>query len=111
MRLSARNMLKGTVKQVIPGVVNSEVTIELLGGIEVVSIITRTSAEGLGLAPGKGVRRHRGMKCIPRRRTSWWRSIDDANAANRIAPVWAGTPCLPTRTFLRTPWPKAPSPG
>jgi len=53
MRLSARNVLKGTVKQVTPGAVNSEVVIELPGGIEVVSIITKTSAEALGLAPGK----------------------------------------------------------
>ena len=53
MRLSARNVLKGTVKQVTPGAVNSEVIIELPGGIEIVSIITKASAEALGLAPGK----------------------------------------------------------
>jgi molybdopterin-binding protein len=53
MRLSARNVLKGTVKQVTPGAVNSEVIIELPGGVEIVSVITKASAEGLGLAPGK----------------------------------------------------------
>lgn len=55
MRLSARNVLKGRVKQVTPGAVNNEVVIELEGGAEVVSIITKTSSEGLGLAPGKEV--------------------------------------------------------
>jgi len=55
MRLSARNMLKGRIKQVTPGAVNNEIVIELEGGTEVVSIITKTSSEGLGLAPGKEV--------------------------------------------------------
>jgi molybdopterin-binding protein len=53
MKLSARNVLKGVVKKVTPGAVNSEVTIELPGGLEVVSIITKTSAESLGLKVGK----------------------------------------------------------
>ncbi len=53
MKISARNALKGTVKQITPGAVNTEVVIELPGGIEVVSIITKTSAENLGLAVGK----------------------------------------------------------
>jgi molybdopterin-binding protein len=53
MKLSARNVLKGTVKRVVHGAVNSEVVIELPGGIEVVSIITKTSAENLGLVEGK----------------------------------------------------------
>lgn len=55
MRLSARNVLKGIVKQVVHGAVNSEVVIELPGGTEVVSIITKASAESLALAPGKEV--------------------------------------------------------
>ncbi len=53
MRLSARNVLKGVVKKITPGAVNSEVVIELPGGLEVVSIITKTSAESLGLKVGK----------------------------------------------------------
>lgn len=53
MRLSARNILKGKVKQVTVGAVNSEIILELPGGAEVVSIITRDSAERLGLAKGK----------------------------------------------------------
>ena len=55
MKISARNILKGTVKSVEHGAVNSEVVIELPGGTEVVSIITKESAEGLGLESGKGV--------------------------------------------------------
>ena len=55
MRLSARNVLKGRVKQVTPGAVNNEVIIELEGGTEVVSVITKASSESLGLAPGKEV--------------------------------------------------------
>jgi len=55
MKLSARNVIKGKVKQVTHGAVNSEVVVNLPGGVEVVSIITKTSAEGLSLAPGKDV--------------------------------------------------------
>jgi molybdopterin-binding protein len=53
MKLSARNILKGKVKRVKPGVVNTEVVIELPGGPEIVSIITKESADRLGLAAGK----------------------------------------------------------
>ena len=52
MNVSARNKLKGTVKKVTHGAVNSEVTIELPGGEEIVSIITKSSAESLGLREG-----------------------------------------------------------
>ena len=55
MRLSARNILKGKVKQVKAGAVNSEVVVELTGGGEVVAIITKESADNLGLAKGKDV--------------------------------------------------------
>jgi molybdopterin-binding protein len=55
MKISARNVLKGKVKKVAHGAVNSEVTVELPGGIEIVSVITKASAEGLGLAEGKEV--------------------------------------------------------
>lgn len=55
MKISARNMLKGKVTRVVPGAVNSEVEIELAGGAKIVSIITKTSAESLGLAKGKDV--------------------------------------------------------
>ncbi len=53
MKTSARNTLEGTVKQITPGAVNTEVVIELPGGQEIVAIITRSSAERLGLAVGK----------------------------------------------------------
>ena len=55
MKLSARNVIKGKVKKVTHGAVNSEVVVELPGGAEVVSIITKTSAEGLSLVAGKEV--------------------------------------------------------
>jgi molybdopterin-binding protein len=53
MKLSARNVLRGTVLEVIKGAVNSEVTLELPGGVQIVSIITNSSVESLGLAAGK----------------------------------------------------------
>ena len=53
MKISARNILKGTVKTVEHGAVNSEVVIQLPGGQEIVSIITKSSAESLGLSVGK----------------------------------------------------------
>ena len=55
MKFSARNGIKGTVKKVVPGSVNTEVTIEVAPGVEITSIITKTSAENLGLAEGKEV--------------------------------------------------------
>jgi molybdopterin-binding protein len=53
MKISARNMLKGKVKKVKPGAVNTEVILELPGGGEIVSIITKESAEKLGLASSR----------------------------------------------------------
>lgn len=53
MKLSARNVIKGRVKAITPGAVNVEVIIEIAPGVEVVSIITKSSAERLGLAVGK----------------------------------------------------------
>ena len=55
MKTSARNLLKGKVKVIKPGAVNTEVIVELSGGAEVVSIITKESAERLGLVAGKEV--------------------------------------------------------
>jgi molybdopterin-binding protein len=52
MKISARNVLKGKIRKVEHGAVNSEVTIELSGGTEVAAIITRASAERLGLKAG-----------------------------------------------------------
>ncbi len=53
MRISARNVIKGKVKKVIHGAVNSEITIELPGGAEIVSVITKSSAKNLKLVKGK----------------------------------------------------------
>jgi molybdopterin-binding protein len=55
MKISARNVLKGKVKKITHGAVNSEVTVTLPGGIEIVSVITKTSAENMGLAQGHDV--------------------------------------------------------
>ena len=55
MDISARNSLKGKVKRVLPGAVNTEVTVELANGLEVVSIITKESVERLNLTVGKVV--------------------------------------------------------
>ena len=51
--LSARNQFKGTIKSVKPGQVMAEVLIEV-AGLEVVSLISRTSAEGMKLKEGDG---------------------------------------------------------
>ena len=53
MEISARNTFKGTVKKVVHGAVNSEVTIEVAPGVKMTAIITKSSAERLGLAEGK----------------------------------------------------------
>lgn len=55
MRISARNIIKGTVEEIIVGAVNSEVVIKTAGGETIVSIITKESAESLGLKVGKEV--------------------------------------------------------
>jgi molybdopterin-binding protein len=52
VKLSARNVLSATVKAVTPGAVDTEIVVELAPGIEIVSIITKKSAESLGLKPG-----------------------------------------------------------
>jgi molybdate transport system regulatory protein len=54
-RLSARNQLKGTVTQVKPGGINSEVDIELSGGDQVAATVTNDSVETLGLRKGQAV--------------------------------------------------------
>jgi molybdopterin-binding protein len=55
MKISARNVLQGKVKRLVHGAVNSEITIELPGGIQIVSIITKSSAKNLALKKGKEV--------------------------------------------------------
>ncbi len=53
MKVSARNAIKGTVKTVVPGAVNTEITLEIAPGIEVTAIITKISAEELKISEGK----------------------------------------------------------
>jgi molybdopterin-binding protein len=53
MKISARNIIKGKVVEVKAGTVNSEIVLEIPGGAKLVSIITKESAESLGLAVGK----------------------------------------------------------
>ena len=55
LKISARNVLKGTVKGIVHGSVNSQIIVELAGGTEIVSIITKASAEQLKLTKGKDV--------------------------------------------------------
>jgi molybdopterin-binding protein len=53
MKLSARNTFKGKVTHIDNGEVTTEDTIELPGGMEIISIIARQSAIDLRLATGK----------------------------------------------------------
>lgn len=53
MQVSARNALKATVKKIVEGAVNTEVVLEISPGVEVTSIITKSSAEKLQLTEGK----------------------------------------------------------
>lgn len=55
MRLSARNQLQGTVVSVRLGTVMAIVVVRLAGGQEIVSAITKDSAESLGLREGDSV--------------------------------------------------------
>ncbi len=55
MKISARNVFKGKIKKIVIGAVNTEVIVDLPGGVEVVSVITKESVENLGLAVGKEV--------------------------------------------------------
>jgi len=54
VKLSARNQLQGIVRHVELGAVMAEVTVDV-DGQQLVSAITRSSAERLGLAEGRPV--------------------------------------------------------
>jgi molybdate transport system regulatory protein len=54
VKLSARNQLTGTVRSVDLGAVITEVVVDV-DGQQIVSAITRSSAERLGLAEGRQV--------------------------------------------------------
>ena len=55
MRLSARNQFNGTVTAIKLGGVMAEIRVDIGGGHEMVSAITRESAELLGLGEGSSV--------------------------------------------------------
>lgn len=55
MKLSARNMLKGTVKSITKGAVAAEVQVDVGNGNVITSTITVNSVERLGLSEGKDV--------------------------------------------------------
>lgn len=52
MQISARNALRGIVKTIDGDGILCEVTLDLGNGQEIVSVITRASAQRLGLKPG-----------------------------------------------------------
>ena len=51
MQLSARNQLQGTITGILLGGVMAEITVDV-NGQELVSVVTRKSAESLGLKEG-----------------------------------------------------------
>jgi molybdate transport system regulatory protein len=51
-KISARNVLAGTVTKVHEGAVNNEIVLKLNGGNELTSVITRESSHSLGLKEG-----------------------------------------------------------
>jgi molybdopterin-binding protein len=53
MRVSARNVFPAEIRRVTLGSINAEIMLEIAPEVEVVSVITRASAEALGLTPGK----------------------------------------------------------
>ncbi|CAD5109597.1 TOBE domain-containing protein [Zestomonas carbonaria] len=53
MKVSARNVFKGTISRLVTGAVNAEVVIGLAGGDSLVAIVTLESVKSLGLAVGK----------------------------------------------------------
>lgn len=52
MKISARNILAGTVTKMIKGAVNSEIDLTLKGGDKLVSVITNESVQHLGIKEG-----------------------------------------------------------
>jgi molybdopterin-binding protein len=55
MKIIARNMLKGIVKDIKEGAVNDEIIVELPNGMEITSVITKSSVNNLELEIGKEV--------------------------------------------------------
>ena len=53
MKISARNTVKGIVKSVILGPVSAEVVLRVAPGMEIVAVISASSAKALKLKKGK----------------------------------------------------------
>ncbi|MBD1824441.1 TOBE domain-containing protein [Cyanobacteria bacterium FACHB-DQ100] len=53
LKVSSRNVLEGKVKRLVKGSIHTEVTIEVMHRVELISTITTTSAEVLELEEGK----------------------------------------------------------
>jgi molybdate transport system regulatory protein len=53
MKTSARNALRGVVREIRPGAVSAEVTLALSQGVGLTAVLTRQSVEDLELAVGK----------------------------------------------------------
>jgi molybdopterin-binding protein len=56
MKLSARNILEGTVTEVIEGAVAAKVTVDIGGGNVVTSTVTVDAVRDLGVAVGKPIK-------------------------------------------------------
>jgi molybdate transport system regulatory protein len=52
IRISARNRLRGTVTEIIPGAVNCEIKLQLAGARVLTAVITRDALKELGLVKG-----------------------------------------------------------
>lgn len=55
MQTSARNVLACTIQDIRGGAINDEITLQLPGGESLVAVVTHTSTEAMGLAPGAPV--------------------------------------------------------
>ena len=52
MKISARNVIKGTIKNVTHGQVGAEIVISVAKGLDITSVITDSAARELGLKNG-----------------------------------------------------------
>ena len=55
MKISARNQIKGIVREIKTGIVTAKITIDIGGGNQLSSVITVDSVEELNLKPGDEV--------------------------------------------------------
>jgi molybdopterin-binding protein len=55
MEISARNVFMGTITSINYGQILAELVIELPGGVQITSLITKSSAERMKLAEGREV--------------------------------------------------------